>query len=194
MNREHKLTRQIEDFIAFKRGMGFLIIIEAEELRRFGRFARERGHQGALTADLALDWVAASPAYTRWYKARRLETVRTFARFALAVDPETQMPPAGVFGRAHLRTSPYIFTENEVVLLMQQAKQLHSPDGLRGITVSTVIGLLWATGLRVSEACRLSREDVHYQCSELHIRDTKWLLLIIVGRSWTLTLLYVMIN
>lgn len=174
MNAEHKLTRQIEDFIAFKRGMGYLIIVEAAELRRFGRFAKARGHQGSLTADLALDWAAAKSTYSRWYKARRLETVSTFARFALAFDPETQMPPAGVFGRAHLRTSPYIYTENEVVILMQRAKQLLSPDGLRGIAVSTVLGLLWATGIRVSEACRLSRKDVHYQNSELHIRDTKF--------------------
>ena len=57
---------------------------------------------------------------------------------------------------------------------MEQASKLLSPDGLRAIAVTTAIGLLWATGLRVCELCRLFRDDVDFYTMELHIRNTKF--------------------
>jgi site-specific recombinase XerD len=174
MNKGHRVTRQIEEYIVFKQGMGFKITIEAAELRRFAKFARTQDHQGALTIDLALNWASEKPHYTRWYQARRLETVHCFAKYAFAVDAETQIPPTGVFGKCHGRTVPYIYSIDEVVLLMEQASKLLSPDGLRAIAVTTAIGLLWATGLRVCELCRLFRDDVDFYTMELHIRNTKF--------------------
>lgn len=174
MNKEHRVTQQVEDYIAFKQGMGFKITIEAAELRRFAKFSRVQNHQNAMTIDLALNWASEKPNYTRWYQARRLETVRCFAKYAFAVDAETQIPPTGVFGQCHGRTIPYIYSIDEVVLLMEQAQKLLSPDGLRALTVTTAIGLLWATGLRVCELCRLYRNDINFHTMELHIRHTKF--------------------
>lgn len=54
MNSDHLITRQVEEYIAYKRGLGFKIFIEAAELRRFARYAREARHDGPLTADLVL--------------------------------------------------------------------------------------------------------------------------------------------
>ncbi|GAB6156807.1 tyrosine-type recombinase/integrase [Desulfotomaculum varum] len=174
MTKKHLITSQVEEYIAYKQGMGFQITIEAAELRRFAAFARAQGHQSSLTIDLALNWASEKPHYTRWYRARRLETVHTFAKYAWAVDPNTEIPPTGVFGKCHGRTAPYIYSVDEVIMLMNQARQLLSPDGLRAMSVMTAIGLLWATGIRVCELCRLFREDVHFDTGELHIRDTKF--------------------
>lgn len=174
MSKEHRITRLVEDYITYKQGMGFLIKIESAELRRFAKFARAQEHQGALSIDLALHWASEKSHYTRWYKARRLETVRCFARYAFAFDSETQIPPTGVFGTCHCRTTPYIYSIHEVLLLMERASKLLSPDGLRARAVHTAIGLLWATGLRVCELGRLLREDIDFNKMELHIRDTKF--------------------
>ena len=174
MNKEHRITKQVEEYIAYKRALGYLITIEAAELKRFARFAQDHGHEGALTVDLALDWVTEKQHHTRWYKARRLETIHSFAKYALAIDAETQIPPLGVFGKCHGKTVPYIYTTHEVTLLMDQAEKLLSPDGLRGVTIATAIGLLWSTGLRVSEACGLLKDDVDYCNMEIHIRKTKF--------------------
>lgn len=154
--------------------MGYQIKIESEELRRFAKFARENNHQGSLTIDLALNWASEKPHYTRWYRARRLETVHTFAKYAFAIDGNTQVPPTGVFGKCHGRVVPYIFSNDEVILLMDQAKKLLSPDGLRAKAITTAIGLLWATGMRVCELCKLLRNDIDFDKMEIHIRDTKF--------------------
>lgn len=174
MSNSHRISRMVEDYISFKQGMGFQLKIESAELRRFAAFTRMKNHQGALTVDLALDWASEKLHYTRLYQARRLETVRCFAKYALAFDPETQMPPAGVFGKSHVRTNPYIYSAREVALLMDRANELTSPDGLRALAVHTAIGLLWATGLRVCELCRLSCKDVDLGNKVIHIQNTKF--------------------
>lgn len=174
MSNQHRITRQVEEYIAFKQSMGFLITIESAELRRFAKFARAQDHQGGLTIDLAFNWASEKPHYTRWYMARRLETVHCFAKYAFALDAETQIPPTGVFGKCHGRVVPYIYLNDEVILLMEQASKLLSPDGLRGKAVTTAIGLLWTTGLRVCELCRLLRDDIDFNKMEIHIRDTKF--------------------
>lgn len=174
MSKEHRITRLVEDYIAFKQGMGFQITIEAAEIRRFAKFAREQEHQGALTIDLALNWASEKPCYSRWYQARRLETVHCFAKYAFAIDSETQIPPVGVLGKCHGRVVPYIYSIDEVILLMEQGSKLLSPDGLRAMAVATSIGLLWATGIRVCELCKLLRGDIDFYKGELHIRDTKF--------------------
>lgn len=174
MDDEHLITSQVEKYINFKQSMGYQIKIESEELRRFAKFAREINHQGSLTIDLALNWASEKPHYTRWYRARRLETVHTFAKYAFAIDGNTQIPPTGIFGKCHGRIVPYIYSNDEVIILMDRAKKLLSPDGLRAKAITTAIGLLWATGMRVCELSRLLRNDIDFDKMEIHIRDTKF--------------------
>ncbi|MDA8193511.1 MAG: tyrosine-type recombinase/integrase [Thermaerobacter sp.] len=170
----HRITRQVEAYIAFKRGLGFQLAVEADELRRFAAFARRQHHEGPLTAALALAWAQERPHYTRWYQARRLEVAHRFAVYAQIQDVETEVPPRGTFGSCHGRTTPYLFTLAEVQQVMQAAQALPSPDGLRAQALSTAIGLLWATGLRPSELCSLMREDVNKMPGILHVRKTKF--------------------
>jgi site-specific recombinase XerD len=174
MNNADLITKQVEKYIRFKQSMGYQIKIESAELRRFAKFARENNHQGSLTIDLALNWASENPHYTRWYRARRLETVHVFAKYAFAIDDNTQIPQTGTFGKCHGRVVPYIYSNDEVILLMDQAKKLLSPDGLRAKAITIAIGLMWATGMRVCELCRLLRNDIDFGKMEIHIRDTKF--------------------
>jgi len=174
VNNDYRVPEQVEQYIAYKQGLGYELRIEAAELRRFANYVRAQNYMGSLTVNLALNWAAEKPHYTRWYKARRLETIHCFAKYAYAIDDKTQIPPTGIFGKCHGRVVPYIYSDDEVILLMKQADRLLSPDGLRAKAVTTAIGLLWSTGLRVCELCRLSRDDVHLNNHELHIRDTKF--------------------
>lgn len=171
---EHRITSQVESYISFKQGMGFQLLVEAAELRRLAAFACLLKHDGSLTVELALNWVTDKPGRSRWYQARRLETVHRFAQYVRLLDNETQIPRPGIFGHCHGRTVPYIFTVDEVVLLMESASKLYSPDGLRAHSVRTAIGLLWATGLRVGELCQLDRDDVELGSGEIHVRQTKF--------------------
>jgi len=57
---------------------------------------------------------------------------------------------------------------------MCEAGKLFSPDGIRAYTVSTAIGLLRSTGLRVSEATLLKIKDVRLSEGYLFISSSKF--------------------
>jgi integrase len=171
---DNKITRQIEAYIEYKQSLGYQLKTESQELRRFAKFTREIEHSESLTVDLAMQWASLDDSFSRWYMARRLETVHTFAVYAASIDSKSQVPSTGVFGKCHGRVTPYIYTEEEILRLMNEARKLFSTDGIRCFTVSTAIGLLWSTGIRVSELTNLKVKDVNFQESYLYIRNTKF--------------------
>jgi integrase len=174
MTNENLLARQIEEYISYKRSLGYKIIIEAEELRRFAAYTKSIGHNGSLTSELAVQWASLNENHSRFYMARRLETVHTFAKYISAFDPNAQMPQLGIFGKCHGRSSPYIYSDEEVSLLMSEAGKLFSPDGIRAYTVATAIGLLRSTGIRVSELTLLKNEDARLDEGYLFINSSKF--------------------
>jgi site-specific recombinase XerD len=174
MTDENKLTRQIEEYISYKQSLGYKIKIESQELRRFAAFTRSIGYAGSLTSELAMRWSSLNSDYSRLYMARRLETIHTFAKFISSFDPDAQIPQTGVFGKSHCRISPYIYSDEEISLLMNEAGKLFSPDGIRSYTVSTAIGLLRSTGIRVSELTSLKIADVRLNDGYLFISNSKF--------------------
>ena len=168
------LSMQVEEYICYKRGLGYQIKVEAQELRRFAAYTVSIGHEGSLTTDVTFQWSTLKPDYSQWYMARRMETIRTFAKYICVFDRMAQMPPRGMFGKCHGRTTPYIFTEDEICILMKVSAGLYSPDGLRCRTIPVAIGLLWSTGMRPSETCQLLDEDVDLNNRLITIRKTKF--------------------
>src|SRR5437588_620072 len=76
--------------------------------------------------------------------------------------------------RSHERTRPYIYSDAEIANLVRAAGQLPSPAGLKGRTFATIFGLLAVTGMRISEALALDREDLDLQEGILRIRRSKF--------------------
>ncbi len=168
------IAKQVEEYIHYKQALGIKMLIESQELRRFAKYTISQGCTDSLTTNIALNWVSLNPNYTNWYKARRLETVRLFAEYISIFDSKAQIPPKGIYGKCHGRKTPYIYTEKEIHIIMNAATYLFSTDGLRPLTISTAIGLMWATGIRPSEACKLTDNDVNIDSSVVHIRETKF--------------------
>ena len=100
--------------------------------------------------------------------------LRGFARFCLREDPATQIPSRSFFGPAHRRLVPHIYTEAELCVLLDAANGLSSIHELRPATCRCVFGLLAASGLRISEALGLTRDDVDPASGVLRIREAKF--------------------
>src|SRR5437870_10386711 len=100
--------------------------------------------------------------------------VRRFALWLSASDPRTEVPPAGLLPHRYARKRPYIYRDTEIQKLVRTAGQLPSPAGLKGRTYATIFGLLAVTGMRISEALALDREDVNLDEVVLRIRRTKF--------------------
>lgn len=173
MTRWQSMGERVHAYLAARRGMGYALRIEGEELQRFARFAEQRGHCGPVTLALALAWAEATSA-SRLYKARRLTVVRGLAKYCVLFEPETEVPPTGMLGSAHRRLTPHIYSDDELQALLTAADQLEPAGGLRAATVHCYLGLLAATGLRVSEALQLTRADVDLVHGVVMVRQGKF--------------------
>jgi integrase len=147
-----------EQYLAFRRKLGFALHIEGEQLLRFTRYAERIGHKGPLTVELALQWAKLSHGIMISH-ARRLDIVRRFARYLKHSIPQTEIPPEGVLGPSYRRIPPHIYSEEEVSALMGACHQLTPTNGLRPHTYATLFGLLVSTGMRISEALHLCTDD-----------------------------------
>lgn len=163
-----------ERYLDLRRSMGFQLKTEGQLLLQFADYVDRSGHSGPLTEELALRWSRLPSSSSRRYQARRLEVVRCFARHIAAMVPGTEVPGSRLLGPAHRRRSPYIFTARQIRILLHAAEQLGPVDSLRPLTCSTLIGLLACTGLRISEALRLQRDEVDIERGVLLIRQTKF--------------------
>lgn len=160
-------------YLELRRNLGFQLRGADSALRSFVTFAEREG-VSCITTDLALRW-AKEPADAQpatW--ASRLRTVRRFAVWLSATDPCTEVPPEGLLPHRYRRQRPYIYSDAEIDKLVRVASRLPSSLKLKGRTYSTIFGLLSVTGMRVSEALALDRDDVKLQEGILKIRRTKF--------------------
>lgn len=174
MSRWKSMHERVENYLITRRRLGYQLKVEGDELLRFARFADEQGKNKALTIEIAIAWANSSKKPSDIYPARRMETIRGLAKFCALFEPETQVPAPGLLGCAHRRVVPHIYTKEELLDLMHAAIKLKPQNGLRPVTMHYLIGLLSATGLRVSEALRLICSDVDIDCKLLLIRETKF--------------------
>lgn len=162
MSAELTMTQRVEHYLACRRELGYELKIEGAELLRFAKFADEKGFVGPLTNKLAIEWAQACPATSRLYYARRLDVVRRFAKFRLAYESSVEVPPFGYFGPSNRRPPVHIYNDDQIVTLLRAALNLGPKRGLRPQTLLTLFGLLFATGLRISEALRLTIHDIDW--------------------------------
>jgi integrase len=164
----------VEEYLAFRRGLGFDLESPGWTLRNFGRYADRIAHQGPLTTDLAVQWALSSRSSDPAHAARRLSAVRQFARHRALFDPGTEIPPVGLLGPRGRRKQPHVYEDHEVAALLEQASLLLPRGGLRPRTYVAFFSLLASTGLRLSEACHLAPDDVDLVHGILTVRESKF--------------------
>lgn len=167
------IEQSIQDYLALRRNLGFKLRDAGLCLAKFAVFleARSAAH---ITVALALEWAQQSPSMQPATCAQRLGYVRGFARYHVASDPQTEIPPAGLLPFRPSRAQPYLYSDEDIAGLLQCALELPTAGGLRPWTYHCLLGLLSVTGLRIGEAIRLKAEDVDLQAGVLTVRGTKF--------------------
>jgi site-specific recombinase XerD len=167
------MADRVEEYLAYRHALGYQLCKEGQRLRSFARFADAVGHHGPLTTEIAVRWARLPEHAARLYQARRLEVVRTLARYLAAREPGTEVPPRDLLGPAHARRPAFIYSAANIAALLQAARALGPADALRPATYATLIGLLACTGLRIGEAVALRRDDVNWSAAVLTVRASK---------------------
>lgn len=176
MSESITMQSHAENFLDERRRLGFQLRSPGYSINSFACYVDALDRQGPLTIEIMADWARRdknnSNMPATW--ARRLKNLRTFARYLQQFDPRTEIPDDSTFGRIGQRLAPHIYSEQEIIDLLNVASRLGPPPGLRGATYETLFGLIASTGLRVSEAVHLLDADVDLKCGMLTIRKTKF--------------------
>lgn len=176
MSAHISLQRRIDDYLAERRRLGFVLRSRDTFLADFASYVSKRHHRWPLTVELMADWVRqgkdgqGSPE--TW--VRRLGKLRSFICYLKQFEPDTEVPDESIFGSEPGRVAPHIYHEEEIAELLEAARQLGPHGSLRPMTFETLFGLMASTGLRVSEAIHLRDDDVDLKHGVLTIRQTKF--------------------
>jgi integrase len=166
-------AEHVQDYLRLRRALGFKL---DEHARLLPKFAAHLDAAGAefVTIDLALSWAVEPivPAGST-VPAMRLLVARGFAHYLAGIDPRTQAPPTGLIRLRRHRRPPFIYTDAQVLALMQRARAAIR-QRLVAATYETLIGLLAATGMRISEAIKLDNTDIDWHQGVLLVRESKF--------------------
>ncbi|HUY58767.1 MAG TPA: tyrosine-type recombinase/integrase [Solirubrobacteraceae bacterium] len=167
------LEQHLDEYLELRRTLGHKLADAHRLLPRFVTYLDQREIE-FVTVEAALAW-SLEPAVEvgSVVPAHRMVAVRGFARYLSGVDPRTEVPPAGTIRRPKRWRRPFIYTDRDVLALIEQARAL-IPQPLRSATYQTLIGLLASTGLRVGEALRLDSGDIDWADGVLRIRESKF--------------------
>lgn len=167
------LRQAVQDYIALRRTLGFKLRDAESSLFKFVTYLEKRG-VARITTATALEWALDVPSTCSGSIANRLRHIRGFAQHHFGSDPTTEIPPVDVVPSRLRRRQPYLYSDDQLTRLMRCALTLEPADRLRPWTYYCFLGLLSATGLRLSEAIRLEIDDVDLDLGVLSIRQTKF--------------------
>lgn len=167
------LQNHLERYLELRRALGFGMRAEGRLLQDFVTFLQGRTSAEPLIAQAAVDW-ACSRGGANW-QAKRLSIARCFLVHLRAHLPGIEVPAPGIIP-CGVRPTPYIYSEVQILALMNEARALKPTGSLRPHTYATLIGLLASCGLRPGEAVRLRDADVEMDSHppRLVIRETKF--------------------
>ena len=106
-------------------------------------------------------------------RINRISVLRRFCRYLSYFNPDTYLPQRS-FTPRRTRPVPHIYTEQEIRIIMAAARKLGPPGSLRPVVASNLIGLLYATGLRIGEALSLTLRDIDLKRRVIEVREGKF--------------------
>lgn len=166
------LRERLDEYLVMRRALGFRLAELERQVGLFCTWLEARGQLQTFTIDDAVTWARLNPdAHPSWW-ATRLSLVRRFAGYLNANSVDVPVIPRGLLPARKPRAVPYIYSQDEIDALLA-ACEIEFADERIAATLRTVIGLLAATGLRISEALNLRVDDVDEDNDVLVIKAAK---------------------
>jgi integrase/recombinase XerD len=105
--------------------------------------------------------------------ARRLSCLKQYYQFLFSEDTIKHNPSTGVDSPKQPSNIPHYCTEEEINTLIVTAHEDHSA---KGVKLATMLEILYASGLRISELVTLPRSALQHRISSLSGQDIYFLM------------------
>jgi site-specific recombinase XerD len=180
-----KLTALTARYVSHKQPIGMRFHPEARTLRSFCRAMGDIA-VAEVAADRVQACIAGTGPVTRFWH-RKHEVLRGFYRFAMARGYAVSSPLPRIVPRTP-HFVPHIYSLDELQRLPDATVCCEGPRGkLQPYTCRMLILLLYAAGLRISEALSLRMTNVDLSAGVLTIRESKFYKTRLVPMSPALT-------
>lgn len=151
-------SKELNSYLALRESLGVPTYQIAPLLGKFVQYLDEHCRGKQIKVNDVLDWVCVEHHSVATQHVH-LSAARVFLKYLKAIVPETEIPSTHWIARRH-RPEPFVFTDHQLLKLLDTAGELDSRMSLAAVTVQTMLGLMACTGLRPGETMRLRSSQV----------------------------------
>jgi integrase len=168
------LAYRLQGFLEARQQAGRRSIAHQKLLLYLDRFlVRELRPGETITREIAERWIQSLESLSIGSRGNQISILRQFCLYLAHFDPRTCVVHRSFLPRRN-RLAPHIYSRKEVRQIMAATERIGPCGSLRPAVVANVVGLLYATGLRIGEALKLTLGDVDLQRRVLLVRETKF--------------------
>jgi integrase/recombinase XerD len=164
----------LEQYIEFKRSLGYKFKSPESTYRLFDQFTIENGESEiGITKELANEWTKKRPNESYKTRYKRVMYLIQFASFLNDSGYKSYIPK---LPRTYKSTfTPYIFSRQEIKAIFAASDQLKMGTSMESTVnaIPAILRMLYGTGIRVGEAVSLKVKDVNLADQYLVIRNSK---------------------
>lgn len=103
--------------------------------------------------------------YSKTTLARKISAIRTFYKYLYREKITDSNPVIGINSPKRQKKLPEVLSENEIEQIMNNV-DISTPSGFRN---RTILELLYATGMRISELCSLTFQNLNLENDEISV-------------------------
>jgi len=166
---------RLEEFIAYKRSLGYKYDTERDNFRRFSEYTRNyRIEDNTLSKEVVLGWTARRKNESVKTWEHRISNLRQFALYLQKQGYEAYMPQKSHKIKRN-EYIPYIFTHEEIARFFKVVDSIPAhPLSNKHESYPLLFRLLYCCGLRISEAINLKISDINFDNGVLTIKRAKF--------------------
>ncbi len=167
----------IEKYIAEKHAVGYKFEKGTAMLRNFDAFVYARGFKEInLKKQLVMDWTARKSNEAASTQCGRISLLRGLAEYMNRMGYPAYVYPRAMVTVDRYSYIPYIFSKEEMKRIFEICDHYPPSDCTpnRHLILPLLLRMLYGCGLRISEAVKLTLQDVNLNKGSLYIRNTKF--------------------
>ena len=164
----------LQGMLDVKRNSGFSMEHLVGHLEDFDRYCIENGVGGTtLDKELVEGWALSGEGMSLWWKNKRLCAMRHLGEYLLALGMDAYVPTMRF--KEPRPKPPQLLTDGQLSEFFEAADNLKASaqTPFRHLVAPVMFRLIYCCGLRSSEACRLTVEDIDFNSGRIMIRKSK---------------------
>lgn len=168
-------AKHITDFISMKRSFGYKYITQEFILYHFDLYVISNNFtETSITPEVTEGWIRKRPHETDATRYGRISALIQLSSYMYDIGVSNYIPRMPQVAKYNF--TPYIYSNDQMQAIFKACDHL-ALSGMHFnsviIILPALIRMLYATGLRISEALNLPDKDVHLDENYLVVRDTK---------------------